>query len=82
MGQRVFKVGDWVTPDEEALKAYPISTEHEIYKGIGKPYRVISTDYNSINLDRGVGESSPRGWHPDFWKLHKQQIVKQLINDL
>jgi len=77
---RQFKVGDWVTPCKEAVKMLP--KHSAVIMHIGKTYKIwaISPDGSlTIKLENGTRDG---GWNQHFWRLCKNTIVKDIINDL
>lgn len=77
-----FKVGDWVTPDEEFITSSFINKEDVIFSAFGQVFRIVSINDYGFELDRGIGKATRDGWRDDIWKHAKNQIVRNILNDL
>lgn len=77
-----FKVGDIVTPDIDMLKKDGIPFRDATYQSIGEVFKVEGYSGNGLVFDRSVASSGNKGWDSRYYKLAKNQIVINILNDL
>lgn len=72
------KVGDLVTPDPCVCRG-----DEYLDSKIGKTYKVVNVNHKSKNMtiNYPIG-GMKNGWAIKYWMPAKNQIVRDIINDL
>jgi len=78
-----FKVGDKVVIDFGNPANKDIATTHRTSM-IDRVYTVIGIDDDSVDVDKPLmrGHTNGNGWFDYRFKLAKNEIIKDIINDL